>query len=224
MTISEVPAATGGRRAYDVIKRVLDVTISGAIIAMTSPLWIAIGIAIRVTSRGPILFRQTEAIGRNGGKFTLYKFRTMRSDATDATHREAIAKFVAGQSLATDEREGAVYKIVRDPRVTTIGRVLRKTGLDELPQFINVLCGEMSIVGPRPPVSYEYERYDGRARQRLAVRPGITGLYQVLARSQVSFDKMIDIDLDYVARRSLALDVSIMLRTPWVMLTGRGAY
>jgi lipopolysaccharide/colanic/teichoic acid biosynthesis glycosyltransferase len=224
MTTSDVPAALSGWRAYDAIKRAVDVFVSAGIVAVTLPLWIAIGIAIRATSRGPIFFRQTEAVGRYGHKFPLYKFRTMRSDASDAVHREAIEKFVGGQSLASDGERRPVHKIAHDPRVTPIGRILRKTSLDELPQFINVLRGEMSIVGPRPPVSYEYEHYDERARRRLTVRPGITGLYQVSARSQVSFDMMIDIDLDYVARRSLALDLSIMLRTPIVMLTGRGAY
>jgi len=210
--------------AYDPVKRALDVVVSALILILASPLWLAMAAAIRLTSRGPVLFRQTEAIGRGGRRFTLYKFRTMRSDASDAAHRGAIAKFVRGESLGKETDETPVYKIVADLRVTAVGRILRKTGLDELPQMLNVLRGEMSIVGPRPPVAYEYEHYDDRARRRLEVRPGITGLYQVTARSQVSFDRMIDIDLDYIARRSLALDVAIMLRTPWVMLTGRGAY
>jgi lipopolysaccharide/colanic/teichoic acid biosynthesis glycosyltransferase len=224
MTTSDVPAALGGWRAYDAIKRAVDVVVSAGIVAVTLPLWIAIGIAIRATSRGPIFFRQTEAVGRHGQKFTLYKFRTMRSDASDAMHREAIDKFVAGQSLASDDEQLTVYKIVRDPRVTPIGRILRKTGLDELPQFINVLRGEMSIVGPRPSVAYEYELYNDYQKLRLSVVPGITGLYQVTARSHVPLDLMVEIDLDYIKRRSICLDLQIMIRTVWVMLTGRGAY
>lgn len=224
MTVADLSSGVTGWRTYDGVKRAIDVLISLAMVIVSSPLWVVLAVLIRLTSRGPVFFRQTEAIGRCGRKFTLFKFRTMRSDASDAAHREAIARFVGGQALATDKEGAAVYKVVSDPRVTKIGRVLRQTGLDELPQFLNVLRGEMSIVGPRPPVSYEYEHYDERARMRLAVRPGITGLYQVSARSSVAFEEMIDIDLDYVARRSLALDLSIMMRTPMVMLTGRGAY
>ncbi len=210
--------------SYDLVKRALDVVLSLLILLLAAPIWTTIAILIRSTSRGPVLFRQTEAIGRYGQRFTLYKFRTMENHASDRLHRNAIERFVAGEAVDADAQDRAVYKIVRDPRVTPLGRILRKVGLDELPQFINVVRGEMSIVGPRPPVSYEYEHYDERARQRLVVRPGITGLYQVSARSKVSFDRMIEIDLVYVNHRSLALDLAIMIRTPLVMLSGRGAH
>jgi lipopolysaccharide/colanic/teichoic acid biosynthesis glycosyltransferase len=151
----------------------------------------------------------------------------MVAGAGDSLHKEAIARFVAGEALSTEKTadgERQVFKMTSDPRVTAVGRILRKSGLDEIPQFYNVLRGDMSVVGPRPPVRYEYEHYNDEQRRRLAVRPGITGLYQVSARSQVSFERMIEIDLDYIARRSLLLDLSIIARTPWVMLTGRGAY
>jgi lipopolysaccharide/colanic/teichoic acid biosynthesis glycosyltransferase len=219
--------AIGRMRPYDFFKRIFDIAFSLIVLAAASPFCLLVAIAIKMTSRGPVFYRQTAAIGRGGRPFTLFKFRTMAVGASDASHKEAIARFVAGESLATEETaEGTrpVFKIVRDPRVTAIGRILRKSGLDEIPQFYNVLRGDMSVVGPRPPVKYEYERYDEQQRGRLAVRPGITGLYQVSARSLVSFDRMVEIDLDYIARRSLVLDLSIICRTPVVMLTGRGAY
>lgn len=225
--VAATPLPADSRPAYESSKRLIDVVVAFVVLAFSSPLLIAIAAAIRLTSKGPILFRQQQAIGRDGRRFTLYKFRTMTIDADDSLHRQAIERFVSGQALATEERDGEVrpvYKVTHDPRVTPIGRLLRKTGLDEIPQFLNVLKGEMSVVGPRPPVVYEYQRYDERQRRRLEVKPGITGLYQVMARSEVSFERMVAIDLDYIARRSTALDLSIMLRTPWVMLSGRGAY
>jgi lipopolysaccharide/colanic/teichoic acid biosynthesis glycosyltransferase len=212
---------------YDFVKRVFDVVFSIAVLMLASPVWALIALAIRFTSRGPILYRQTAAIGRGGRPFTLYKFRTMVVDATDASHREAVARFVAGESVATEETpEGTrnVYKLVRDPRVTRVGRMLRKSGLDEIPQFLNVLRGEMSVVGPRPPVRYEYEHYNEEQKRRLDVLPGITGLYQVSGRSLMTFECMVEIDLQYVAQRSLMLDLSIICRTLLVMLSGRGAY
>lgn len=220
---SDAPRARG----YDFVKRIFDVVFSIVVLTLASPVCALIALAIRFTSRGPILYRQTAAIGRGGRPFTLYKFRTMVVDATDASHKEAVARFVAGESVATEETaEGTrnVYKLVRDPRVTRVGRILRKSGLDEIPQFLNVLRGDMSVVGPRPPVKYEYEHYNEEQKRRLAVRPGITGLYQVSGRSLMTFERMIEIDLQYVAERSLMLDLSIICRTPLVMLSGRGAY
>jgi len=219
--------AESGWRIYDVLKRVMDIAISSVVLIAAAPLCLLIAIAIRLTSSGSALYRQRAAVGRGGRSFTLYKFRTMRDDAQDTSHREAIARFVKGEIVAHQEAKGAfgpVYKMVNDPRVTRLGRFLRKTGLDEIPQFYNVVRGDMSIVGPRPPVAYEYEQYDERQRRRLAIRPGITGLYQVSARSQVSLERMVEIDLEYIRRRSFTLDLSIMLRTPWVMFSGRGAY
>jgi len=220
-------AAEDGWRAYDVLKRFMDIVISFFVLVAAAPLCLLIALAIRLTSSGPALFRQRAAVGRGGRRFTLYKFRTMRVDAADAAHREAITRFIKGEAVAQEKINGEsrpVYKMVHDPRVTRIGGLLRKSGLDEIPQFYNVLRGDMSMVGPRPPVLYEYEQYDEHQRRRLLIRPGITGLYQVTARSEVSFERMVAIDLDYIRRRSLALDVSIILRTPWVMVSGRGAY
>jgi lipopolysaccharide/colanic/teichoic acid biosynthesis glycosyltransferase len=210
-------ALDSSRRGYRVVKRALDLAMATGILVFLSPLWALIAIVIWATSPGPALFR-AQVVGKDGRPFTYYKFRSM-VEGNDAHHREWLRAFVTQDA---PYRDGS-FKVVADPRVTGVGRVLRRLSLDEVPQFINVLRGEMSIVGPRPPVAFEYELYDARARRRLAVRPGITGLYQVTARSQVPFSKMLALDLDYIRRRSLRLDLGIMLRTAAVMLTGRGA-
>ncbi len=222
-----VASVAEGHGIYEFVKRLLDVTIALVALALLSPLWAAIAIAIRLTSPGPALYRQQRVVGKGGREFTVYKFRTMHNNNNDEIHKRAIARFVDGQPLSPVKENGVrrvVYKLVDDPRTTPLGKILRKTGLDEVPQFINVLRGEMSIVGPRPPLCYEYEHYTDREKQRLTVLPGITGLYQVTGRSEVTFQQMVDLDLEYIARRSLRLDLWIMARTPWVMLTGKGAY
>ncbi len=215
------------RPGYELAKRVLDVMIALLVLVLFSPLWVLIGIIIRLTSFGPALYCQRRAVGKGGREFTVYKFRTMYHNNDDTLHKHAIARFLDGQPLDVIEKNGVqmpVYKLVYDPRVTRLGRILRKTGLDEAPQFFNVLRGDMSVVGPRQPLYYEYERYDERQRHRLDVLPGITGLYQVTARSQVTFEEMVEIDLEYVRRRSFWLDLKIIILTPWVMLTGQGAH
>jgi lipopolysaccharide/colanic/teichoic acid biosynthesis glycosyltransferase len=215
------------RPGYELAKRVLDVTIALLVLALGAPLWALITLLVRLTSPGPALYCQRRVVGKGGREFTVYKFRTMYHNNDDALHKHAIARFLDGQPLDVVERNGVrvpVYKLTHDPRVTRLGRILRKTGLDEVPQFLNVVRGDMSVVGPRQPIYYEYERYDERQRHRLDVLPGITGLYQVTARSQVTFAEMIEIDLEYVHRRSFWLDLKIIALTPWVMLTGRGAH
>jgi lipopolysaccharide/colanic/teichoic acid biosynthesis glycosyltransferase len=204
-------------RTYELVKRLIDVVASAAILVLLSPAWILIAIAIRLTSPGPALFKRT-VVGQAGRKFTYYKFRTMR-EGDDTHHREWIKEFVMRDSAYA----GGEFKVRDDPRVTRLGKLLRRTSLDEVPQLINVLKGDMSVVGPRPPIEYEYELYDERAKQRLAVKPGITGLYQVTARSRVPFSKMLELDLEYIQKRSLWLDLSIMVRTPLAMIVGRGA-
>lgn len=207
-----------GRRAYDAASRALDVVVAAAILVLLSPAWLAIAALVRATSPGPALFRAT-VVGRRGRPFTYYKFRTMVDGGDDAHHRRWLREFVTRDAPYRD----GVFKVVDDSRVTPVGRVLRRFSLDEVPQLLNVLRGEMSVVGPRPPVPVEWELYDAATRHRLDVRPGITGLYQVTARSRVPFSRMVAIDLEYVRRRSLALDVQIMLRTVRVMVSGRGA-
>jgi lipopolysaccharide/colanic/teichoic acid biosynthesis glycosyltransferase len=205
------------RPLYEAGSRILDVAVAVAVLVLLSPLWLAIAVAIRVTSPGPALFRRTVA-GRFGRPFVYYKFRSMVC-GDDSHHRAWLREFVVNDAAY----EGDRYKVTGDDRITPVGRVLRRVSLDEVPQLLNVLRGEMSVVGPRPPILDEYGLYDERARRRLAVRPGITGLYQVTARSSVPFSGMLALDLEYIERRSLGLDLSIMLRTAGVMLTGRGA-
>lgn len=211
------PTLPAGRPRYAPAKWLLDVAVAGATLVLLSPIWLAIAILIRVTSPGPALYRAT-VVGKDGRRFTYFKFRSMIA-GDDRHHREWLRDFVTRDTPYRDR----VYKVEADPRVTPVGRVLRRLSLDEVPQLINVLRGEMSIVGPRPPIPFEYELYDERARRRLAVKPGITGLYQVTARSQVPFSRMLALDLEYIERRSLGLDLAIMVRTVGVMLTGRGA-
>ena len=209
------------------MKRVLDVAIAVAALVLLAPLWVAIGAAIRLTSSGPALYRMREVVGKDARRFTMYKFRTMRADGDASIHKEAFRRFAAGRAVSVEERKGVsvpVYKVVDDPRVTPFGRLLRKTGLDEVPQLWNVLRGEMSIVGPRPSQDYEYPYYNEQQRRRFTVMPGITGLHQVTARSNVPFDEMVRLDLQYVDTRSTWLDLRIMAKTVWVALTGRGAY
>ncbi len=205
-------------------KRPLDLVIGATLLLASFPLWIIIALLIKLDSRGPVFYAQ-EAIGRRGQPLRLYKFRTMRTDADNERHRSYIATFVRGSSgQDEDDGERKVYKMVDDDRVTRVGRWLRRAGVDELPQLLNVLRGEMSVVGPRPPLPYEFALYDDWARQRLAVQPGITGLYQVTRRSEASFREMVEVDLDYIKRRSLWLDLGIMVRTAPVMLLGKGGY
>jgi lipopolysaccharide/colanic/teichoic acid biosynthesis glycosyltransferase len=206
---------------YDASKRVIDVLVALAILAIGSPVWCAIAVLIRVTSPGPALYRG-QVVGRSGLAFTYYKFRSMRVGG-DARHLQWLKEFVRADQPFVDDSGRPLYKAVNDPRVTPVGRVLRRFSIDEVPQLINVLRGEMSLVGPRPPLPAEYEEYDQEAFRRLAVKPGITGLYQVTARSRVPFSGMLAIDLDYIRRRSLRLDLSIAARTIRAMVMGDGA-
>jgi len=208
---------------YLASKRTLDVVLSALVLVVLLPLWLLIALLIKLSSPGPVFYRGT-VIGKGGRGFRYYKFRTMRADSDNKAHKEWLEKFVKEDAAFSQDASGKqVFKVVNDPRITSVGRYLRKLSLDEVPQMINVLLGDMSLVGPRPPVPYEYEHYDDVARQRVSVTPGITGLYQVTARSQVGFSGMLAIDLEYIRTRTLRGDIMIMLKTPWVMLTGKGA-
>ena len=219
VTWADAHAPTG----YKYLKRGLDVCVCLLTLALGLPLWVLMALGIKLTSPGPVFYRG-EVVGLEGVPFRYYKFRTMEAKADDRVHRQWLEQFVKYDSpFATDEAGQEVYKVVDDPRITPLGRWLRKFSLDEVPQMINVLRGDMSLVGPRPPVRYEYDHYDSWAKQRLSVRPGITGLYQVTGRSRVGFRQMMEIDLDYIRRRSIGLDLWIILKTPIVMLTARGA-
>jgi lipopolysaccharide/colanic/teichoic acid biosynthesis glycosyltransferase len=212
------PAHSG----YDLLKRATDLVVAAVTLTVLSPVWLLIGVAIRLSSPGPALYR-APVVGKEGQVFTYYKFRTMVA-GDDSHHRRWLEEFVRSDLPSFVDAEGRpVYKALNDPRVTPLGRLLRRLSVDEVPQMINVLRGEMSLVGPRPPLPAEFAHYDPGARQRLAVKPGITGLYQVTARSRVPFSGMLRIDLDYIRRRSAWLDLWIMARTAWAMVRGRGA-
>lgn len=215
-----------GRRIPSMLKRGMDIMGSLAALILFSPLFVAIMIAIKMTSRGPVFYRQ-ERIGRYGRPFIFIKFRSMYVENDVAVHKEWFRKFVSGQAqlYATKANGNGVYKLPNDPRVTRIGRLLRRTSLDELPQFINVLKGEMSMVGPRPPIPYEVQAYQSWHRGRiLEAKPGITGLWQVNGRSRLAFDDMVRLDLRYARGWSLWLDFKILLQTPKAVVLGEGAY
>lgn len=209
------------------IKRVIDVAGSGALLLLSAPFLAAIAVIIKLTSKGPVVFRQ-ERVGQFGNRFKCLKFRTMYANNDPKIHQEFVQKFISGQKEKKDGKESSesqVFKITNDPRVTPIGRFLRKTSLDEFPQFWNVLVGEMSLVGPRPPVPYEFQVYDTWHRRRvLEVKPGVTGLWQVSGRSRTTFDDMVRLDVRYSQSWSLALDMKILLATPRAVLGGEGAY
>ena len=208
-----------------VVKRFMDIAGSAAGLIVISPLLVGIAIAIKLTSRGSVLFRQ-ERIGERGRRFTFFKFRSMYTMNDPAIHQEYVRRLIAGTAGAEQNGDGGqVYKLTNDPRVTAVGRFLRRTSLDEFPQLINVLRGDMSLVGPRPPVPYEFECYDIWHRRRVqSVKPGITGMWQVGGRSRVKFDEMVRLDLEYARSWSPWLDVKILLRTPRAVLSGDGAY
>ena len=208
------------------VKRSMDIAGSFAALVLCSPLLVLISVAIKLTSKGPILFRQ-ERVGRYGSRFTFLKFRSMECGSDARIHREYVKQYIAGEAEAAraSQTQNAVYKIQSDPRITRVGKFLRRSSLDELPQFINVLRGDMSLVGPRPPIPYELEGYQTWHRRRvLESKPGITGLWQVSGRSRVKFDDMVRMDLRYAKTWSLWLDVKILLQTPAAVLFGAGAY
>ena len=202
------------RLGYDpLFKRLLDVVLATVGLILSLPIWVIVGIAIKLDSKGPIVFVQ-ERVGRHGRTFRFLKFRSMYRDAEERLQ----------DLLAENEASGPVFKIRRDPRITKVGRFIRRTSLDELPQLINILKGEMSLVGPRPALVREAESYRPADRVRLEVKPGLTCLWQVRGRSEVDFDTWMQYDREYVGRRSLLLDLEILFRTVVVVLTCRGAY
>ena len=207
------------------VKRLIDICGSLAALLLCLPVFLAVALAVKLTSKGPVLFRQVR-LGRYGKKFTFLKFRSMYCNTNSTIHEEYIQQFIAGSvaSESPGNSQQKVYKLIADPRITPVGRFIRKTSLDELPQFINVLQGNMSLVGPRPPVTYEFERYDLWHKQRLlAVKPGITGLWQVDGRSRVKFDDMVRLDIRYARSWSLWLDLKILAQTPSAVISGSGA-
>jgi lipopolysaccharide/colanic/teichoic acid biosynthesis glycosyltransferase len=184
-----------------------------------------VALAIKFSSKGPVLFKQ-ERLGQHGKTFTVLKFRSMRTDCDAKIHQQYVEQFIAGQVDGNSETAAKpVFKIQKDPRVTPVGRLIRKTSLDELPQFWNVLCGEMSLVGPRPALAYEFQKYEVWHRRRvLETKPGITGLWQVEGRSRTRFDEMVRLDLKYARAWSVWLDLKILAQTPGAVIQGEGAH
>ena len=205
-------------------KRLSDIILAIAAGIVTLPIWLAAAILVRVDSKGPLIYRQ-ERVGMDGRVFLCLKFRSMKIDADDAIHREAYRKNIVGDAGANagDEASPVYGKVKDDPRITRVGKFLRRTSIDELPQLLNVLRGEMSIVGPRPPIPYEVEEYDIWHRKRLDMKPGITCLWQVSGRNRLTFDEMVKIDLYYIENWSLLLDAKIILLTIPAVFRGDGA-
>lgn len=200
------------------VRRSIDFTAAAVGLLLTSPLLIAIAIAIKIDSKGPVLFRQRR-VGRNRREFTTFKFRTMCHDADASRHRKYVQTLIGGNSQA---ERGRLYKLSVDDRVTRVGRVLRSWSLDELPQLINVLRGEMALVGPRPVIPYEVEMYPEDYLRRFAVKPGLTGLWQVSGRNERTYDEMVSFDIEYAEADSLLLDLRILLKTVPVVLRRQG--
>ncbi len=206
------------------LKRASDILISLIIFIVLSPIWLLISLLIKFDSHGAVLFKQ-ERVGMDGRIFLCYKFRTMTENADESIHREAYRKNIEGLTDAnTGNNEKPVFgKVKNDARITRIGKYLRRSSLDELPQFLNVLRGEMSVVGARPPIPYEVEEYDIKHRRRLDMKPGITGLWQVSGRNRLTFEEMVKIDLFYIENWSVWLDLKIILLTLPAVLRGDGA-
>ena len=239
-------------QTYLAAKRVFDVCVSLCALVLLAPILLAVAVLVRVTSPGPVIYRQRR-VGEGGRMFTMYKFRSMYQNSGDQLHRQAYARFIRGgggngkvdhaalvalsgaqaqpgrsSSMALGHveaaRRGAKARKPADPRITRIGAFIRKSSIDELPQLVNVLRGEMSLVGPRPPIPYEVRLYTGPQLRRLRARPGITGIWQVYGRGRVPFEQMVEMDLEYIGRRSLGLDLRLLLLTVPVVLLRRGAH
>jgi lipopolysaccharide/colanic/teichoic acid biosynthesis glycosyltransferase len=211
------PAATVG------LKRALDVVGSVALLILCSPLLATIAALVKVSSKGPVFFRQ-ERVGEGEKPFTMLKFRTMYTGVDQGSHQEFVTRFIKSSGAVNEPVKDAPFKIANDPRVTPLGRFLRKTSLDELPQFWNVVRGEMALVGPRPPLAYEVQQYQPwHTRRILEAKPGITGLWQVKGRSRTTFDDMVRLDIRYARTCSIWTDIKILLATPAAVITGKGA-
>jgi lipopolysaccharide/colanic/teichoic acid biosynthesis glycosyltransferase len=217
------PAQKAGVALSHAAKRVMDLLGSAALLLLSVPVLVVVAALVKLTSSGPVLFRQ-ERLGWTGRPFTMLKFRTMRAQADSAIHQQYVTQFIKSNEAANRTGGDAAFKIANDPRVTPIGHVLRKTSLDELPQLWNVFRGEMSLVGPRPPLRYEVDQYQRWHRLRvLEAKPGMTGLWQVVGRSRTTFDEMVRLDVRYARTRTLWTDVKILLATPRAVVSGKGA-
>ena len=199
--------------SYVMTKRIFDILVASIALMLLSPLLIVTALLIKLTSPGKIIYYQ-ERNGHKGKPFKMYKFRSMVSNAEE----------LLGQLMSQNEVQGCMFKIKDDPRVTKIGRFIRKTSIDELPQLINVIKGDMSIVGPRPPIPHEVENYEPWQKLRLSVKPGLTGLWQISGRSSIGFEEMVRLDLRYIRERSLLYDLKILIKTVPIVFNGMGAF
>jgi exopolysaccharide biosynthesis polyprenyl glycosylphosphotransferase len=214
------------RKLSRIMKRTMDIVGAALALAFFSPVFLVIAIAVKASSKGPVFFRQRR-VGQHGNAFVFLKFRSMHANNDALVHKQYVQRLIAGKADANPSNGNGqgVYKLTKDTRITRVGAFLRKTSLDELPQFLNVLKGDMSLVGPRPPIPYEVEAYDIWHRRRLLeAKPGITGLWQVSGRSRVKFDDMVRLDLQYARHWSPWMDIKILLRTPGAVLLGEGAH
>ena len=209
------------RTSYLQWKRVLDLVFTLLISPFVLIVCLVIALCIKLNSKGPIFYRQ-KRIGQDGVEFEMLKFRSMYTNNDQAAHREKIMKYMSGEKLNEDGNGKLAYKDAKDPRITRVGRFIRKTSLDELPQFLNVLRGEMTLVGPRPPLPYEVELYNTHDWLRLSGRPGLTGTWQVYGRSRVTFQNMVEMDIEYLKDQSLAKDIKLIFLTVPVMVFARG--
>jgi lipopolysaccharide/colanic/teichoic acid biosynthesis glycosyltransferase len=213
------------RRTYFVCKRVMDLVLATIVLIIAAPVLVLIALLIKLDSPGPVLFTQPR-LGQGGRLFIFYKFRTMRHNADPEVHRRYVQSFIRNQLPDQHSVAGstpATFKLSLDPRISRVGHLLRRSSLDELPQLFNVIKGEMSLVGPRPPILYEVQEYQEWHKGRLAAIPGLTGLWQVRGRSRVSFDEMVRMDLEYIAQQSLWLDIRILLLTIPAVIFANGA-
>jgi lipopolysaccharide/colanic/teichoic acid biosynthesis glycosyltransferase len=220
--LGDFRAQSQAARLNDTFKRTLDIVGSLILLIMLSPLMLIIAALVKATSRGPVLFKQNR-IGQRGEPFQMLKFRSMRVNASADIHQQYVTQFIKAGAAAQAGAPG-VYKLTNDPRITPIGNFIRKTSIDELPQFLNVLGGSMSLVGPRPPLKYEVEQYKSwHCRRVFEAKPGITGLWQVEGRSRTTFDEMVRLDLRYARSQSIWTDLKILLATPRAVIAGKGA-
>lgn len=211
------------KTGFETVKRGMDIVCSFGLLLVLSPVLLAIAALVKLSSPGPVIFRQVR-IGQMMKPFMICKFRTMYANADHGIHHNYVKWFITSSDKGAEQGKNQVFKLTSDPRITPIGHILRKTSLDELPQLWNVLVGEMSLVGPRPPLWYELQQYKPWHRHRvLEAKPGVTGLWQVSGRSRTTFDEMVRLDLRYARQRSLWADIKILLATPMAVISGKGA-
>jgi lipopolysaccharide/colanic/teichoic acid biosynthesis glycosyltransferase len=223
LTRQETTAQIGEQpRTLNVLRRCFDLAVSSLLILLLGPLLIGVALAIRLDSRGPALFRQRR-VGHREKEFTLYKFRSMRVDADPRGHQEYVTALIKGENTSQENGGETLYKLAVDNRITPVGRWIRRWSLDELPQLFNVVKGDMSLVGPRPAIPYEVSEYPSWYRERFSVKPGLTGYWQVSGRNERTYEEMVRLDIEYAERRTLGLDLLILLKTPWVVLSRKGA-